>query len=304
MVSKKAFFLVDTVPQKWDCGMAVSLAKSGPSHWLSHDTPAFRSPFWLAAVVLGPWPIPAAVSVHLHLCALSLATTSTCACHMSAAAAALKTLTDLKSHSKELTAALKRARAKSRRTDKSDKLQSEARLALGVGILALCAPDEECVLQYCRGCNDLEEESQTLRTEIVNKFLSTSVDKLVRLLTPASDAEKTAYIKAARYKTNWQVKSWIASMNKKGVAPSWADTIMYRLRLLRREATSSGIDVCGSGKNSGQKSWLLRFKHKWSIKRGCPLTRDLDPLAVRREKVGAEKWTSLGPENQRGPQNE
>ena len=219
---------------------------------------------------------------------------------MSAAAQALKTLTDLKSHSKDLTAALKRARAKTRRTDKSDKLQSEARLSLGVGILALCAPDEECLLQYCRGCNDLEEESQNLRTEIVNKFLSKPVDQLVRLLTPASAAEISSYTKAARFKTNWLVKTWIASMNKKGVAPSWKDTIMYRLRVLRREAISSGIDVSGSGKNSGQKSWLLRFQHKWSVKRGRPFTRDLDPLGIRREKVGAEKWTTLGPEIQRG----
>ena len=214
---------------------------------------------------------------------------------MSVTAAALKTLTDLKSQSKELTAALKRARTQTKRADKPDKFQSEASLSLGVGILALCAPDEECSLQYCRGCNGLEEESEKLRTEVVNKFLSKPVDELVRHLTPASDAEKAAYKRAARFKTNWVVKSWIASMNKKGVAPSWKDTIMYRLRVLRREAANSGIDVCGSGSNSGQKSWLFRFKRGVVPSLG---TWTLSKFVDRRS--GAEKWTSLGPENEEG----
>ena len=218
---------------------------------------------------------------------------------MSVTAAALKTIRDLKSKSKDLTAALKRARAKTKRADKSDKFQSEARLSLGVGILALCAPDEECLLQYCRGCNDLAEESEKLRTEVVNEFLSKPVDELVRLLTPASNAEKAAYKRAARFKTNWVVKSWIASMNQKGVAPSWKDTIMFRLRVLRREAASSGIDVCGSASNSCQKSWLFRFKQQWSVKRGCPFTRDLDPLEVRRQKVGGRKRNHTGSRKRR-----
>jgi hypothetical protein len=208
----------------------------------------------------------------------------------------------LKSESAKLTAALKRARAKTSRSNKAVKRQHEDKLRLGVGILALCAPDEECLLQYCTTVFEDAIEREIFRTEIVNQFLSTSVEDLVCLIRPETHCQKAYYKKAAKFKTDWKVQAWIVSMNGKGAAPSWADAIKYRLQVLGAEVAASGTEIVGPGRrHNGQVSWLYRFKQKWSVKRGCPFTRDLDPLDVRRKKVGTGKCTSLVAEqNKRG----
>ena len=164
--------------------------------------------------------------------------------------------------------------------------------SLGVGVLALSAPEQECLTQYCVDAAEDPQEADQLRSRIVERFLSGSTNDLVCRLRPSSFQEVSSYRHAAQYFINWQVQTWIAKVNaEKGIAPSGKDTITYRLKVMRKEATRSGVDIAPTGKQWGQHSWLRKFQKRWSVKQGRPSTRDLEPLTVRRQKVSRPRTT-------------
>jgi len=198
----------------------------------------------------------------------------------------------LQSQSKEISAALKKAKAVLRRQKKLETRLVQGAESLGVGVLALSAPEQECLTQYCLDTADSAHAGEHLRNRIVDRFLSASTTDLVCLLRPSSFQEVSSYRHAAQYFINWQVKTWIAKINAdKGIAPNGKDTIMYRLKVMRQEATRSGVDIAPAAKQWGQYSWLRKFQKRWSVKQGRPSTRDLEPLTVRRQKVSSPRKT-------------
>ena len=206
-------------------------------------------------------------------------------------AAHATTLAELTRQSRDISAALKKTKAKCRRQAKKITKIREDTLSQGLGILALCAPDESYLLHVCGTVAETPEDAAVLKDCIVDKFLTQDTDDLIKLVSPNCANEIKAYEKAVRYKVNHDVKNWIETCNaQKGLAPTPKDTILQRLKYLKEESRRSGFDLLRNGGGKwGPYRWLLRFKKKWQVKKGQPGTLDLDPLEIRRKKVGREK---------------
>ena len=180
-----------------------------------------------------------------------------------------------------------RAIRQRRQVGKRDLKRIENCFRFGVIVLSLLAPDLAWVPKVVRRF-ELSAECEEYETEICRRFLKMPCARIHDLHNPSSQLEIRLLKQARDFAVEWMLVVWVDSLNAKGGAPTPADVIQERLKILTSgelAASTSIIAPTAALQRSAGYKWSLRFRKRWNICLERPAFREVVPLETLRLKV-------------------
>ena len=195
-----------------------------------------------------------------------------------------------------LNESLKAVNARLRQAQKAawarQKQELSARLRLvelAVLILLLHDTDRSWLPAFMRKhrMRDGVEELSAFDEEVVNHFLSLSLEDMNGMREPTDQRGHTRLRDAQAFVTEYRLQAWVATHNERhGLAPTVGDALQHRDELSAAAQPQAMQSVpLWSVASSARYKWCARFRKKWRVGLKKPHAREAVPLEVARQKA-------------------
>ena len=178
-------------------------------------------------------------------------------------------------------------------TQRKHELSARRRLVQqAVAILLLYDTDRCWLPAFMRkhGMSGVDEELSAFDEEVVDNFLSLSLEDLTAMRTPTDQQGKTRLKDAQAFITEHRPHAWVARHNDKhGMALTVGDALQHRDELAAADVVEDLQGPIWSVASSARYKCGASFRKRWRLGLRKPHAREAVPLEIARQKVVPSK---------------